>query len=460
MTMIRDEPASTGGLSEKLAIGLDAIAQGDHSPEAAASAKTRLLHAVRVALTSRDLPAAELAWNATGTNSGNCVVIGRAERLSGPDAAFVNGVTSHSSLKEDCGPGGLREGSHPGTYVIPAALAAADMANSSGSALLRGVIAGYEAVGRIGAASPPGIGLRRFRPVGVMGPFGAAAAAAAVWNLGPAATSRTLAIAANMAAGTNQGIYEGTMEPYFHAGVSARNGILAAQLAAAGAVTSHQSLEGEFGFFETYGGEQGATDEVTVERDEYAVSRVGTKRFAACMQNQQTLALIIDTAPADLNVGDIVGVTIRRPATGTNGLGSPGVSRIPPYSNMLQAQMSARFTAAAALAGAPVEDPTYFRNSYADSAITALARKITLDNSTDGSVAVEIKLPDRVIVLDSDMSSTLFPSAEEIRDRFLRDVGASEGFAHAGKLAALIDDLDQLTLATQLTDALCMPRVP
>ncbi|TQC47824.1 hypothetical protein EEB14_18370 [Rhodococcus sp. WS4] len=445
------------GLSAALADTLHGALQGGLPSVVVSSAKLRLLHTIRVSMTSRDLPPAVLAWNAVSADSGSCAVIGRTQRLSGPDAAFVNAVAAHSSLKEDCGPGGLREGSHPGTYVVPAALAAAEMSGASGSDLLRGIIMGYEAVSRLGAASPPGIGQRRFRPVGIMGAFGAAAAAGGVWGLDRTALSRALAIAANMAGGVNQGIFDGTMEPYFHSGIGARNGLLAAQLARAGAITSDRSLEGDFGFFQTYGGAAGSEDLLVGARDDFGVTRVGTKRFAACLQNQETIALITDTVPGGIDVRDIVRVTIRRPATGTNGLESPGVSRIPPYSNMLQAQMSARFTAAAALSGAPVDDATYFRDCFADSGVTALAGRIELENSTDGSVRVEIELIDRVITLDSDVSNTVFPEAAEIRTRFYRDVAAHIGADAAEELLRLVDSIDEDVPVSHLTAALCAP---
>jgi 2-methylcitrate dehydratase PrpD len=40
---------------------------------------------------------------------------------------------------------------HPGVYVIPAALAAAEENNSAPSTLLRGIIFGYDIVSRLGS---------------------------------------------------------------------------------------------------------------------------------------------------------------------------------------------------------------------------------------------------------------------------------------------------------------------
>jgi 2-methylcitrate dehydratase PrpD len=442
------------GLARSLGTRLSAIGEGAVTPSAMDAAKLRLLHALRVSVASRELPAVEVAYRAFPAAADGCVVLGRPGTLAAPDAAFVNGVAGHSSLQEDCGPGGLRDGSHPGTYVVPAALAAAEDAGTDGRTLLLGIVAGYEAVGRLGAAGPDEIVRRRFRPVGVMGPLGAAAAAAAVGRADADQTAAALAIGANMSAGFTQGILEGSMEPYFHAGTAARNGLLAARLGLGGAVTAAGAFEGEFGFFATYGGVPGDATAIEDDDVDLAVARVGTKRFAACLQNQETVALIVDTAPA-LGADEIVRLVVRRPPLGTNGLNSPGVSGSAPFPNMLTAQMSARFTAAAALLGGAVDDPEYFRRFFDDPAVVDLASRTDLEPSEDGSVSVVIETSDgRRIVLDADVSDVLRPPDSMIRALFLEHVGRYLGGDRAVEALAVVDGLDGLADVRDLTRAL------
>ena len=221
-------------------------------------------------------------------------------------------------------------------------------------------------------------------PLGVMGPFGATAAVATILGASDDQMASALAIAANLSAGLDaQGIFEGSMEPYFQAGFAARNGLLAARLALSGAISSKRALEGEFGFFQTYAGEQGNVDLLLGSREKLGVCLVGTKRFAACLQNQQTLALIVDGMAEPLKLDAIERVTITRPSEGINGLNSPGVSRTAPFDNMLSAQMSARFTAAAALLGRPVDDPKFFQQHFKDPGIVQLTERIDLVPSQD-----------------------------------------------------------------------------
>ncbi|SEF00058.1 2-methylcitrate dehydratase PrpD [Rhizobiales bacterium GAS188] len=428
-------------------------------PEAATkAAKNRLLHAFGVSLANSRLPAAEVAWKTMGGSSGPCFAFGRERRIDAGDAAFINGVIGHGSLLEDCGPGGLREGSHPGTFVIPAALAAAESCAASGKTFIAGLVVGYEAVSRIGAAASSSVVQRRFRPVGIMAAFGAAAAAAMIFEAEAEQMAAALSIAANLAGGSTQGIFEGTMEPYFQAGFGARNGLFAARLALAGAATTRQALEGEFGFFQTYGGEPGKLDALLGPRPQLGIAVVGTKRFAVCLQNQQTLALIVDGLDAPLTADVIERVVIRRPQFGTNGLNSPGVSRSAPFDNMLSAQMSARFTAAAAILGKPVDDPVFFNSHHADKDITELTRRIDLEPAADDSVAVELHLRNgRKVALDANKSGVLFPDDDVIRDSFLRRARSVQG-GKASTTAELIDELGTLNDVGRLTEAMAMVR--
>jgi 2-methylcitrate dehydratase PrpD len=433
---------------------LGTIGRGELPRDARVAAKSRLFHAFGVSFISNALASVDTAWAVVRNAPGECLAFGRTPRISADGAAFFNGVAGHGSLLEDCGPGGLREGSHPGTYIIPAALAAAESTGASGARFLAGLVVGYEAVSRIGAAAPLTIVKRRFRPVGVMGPLGAAAAVAIILGADDDQLAAALAIAANLSGGSTQGIFEGTMEPYYQAGFGARNGLMSAQLGMAGAVTSKQALEGEFGFYQTYGGQAGSESVLLAESEPLGICRVGTKRFAACLQNQQTLALIVDGVGESLTPDEIVRVVIERPENGTNGLNSPGVSRSAPFDNMLCAQMSARFTAAAALLGLPVDDPKFFQRRHGDAVIEALTRRVELVASPTDRVTVSIELASgKKILLDADKSDVLFPAPATIRSTFLQRASAVIG-NNAEICAGMIDHLESLESLRTLTEAM------
>ena len=450
------EPVSTTTepLSMTLSRTLSRLVGDGLTAEILLGAKGRLLHGLGVAFGASRLPASQVAWATVSGSLGRSLVVGQPWRLSPDAATFVNAVTGHNSLQEDCGPGGLAEGSHPGTYVLPAALAAAEASGASGLNVLRGVVAGYEAVSRLGAAAPAGISQRRFRPVPLMAPFGAAAGASTVLAGDLDQVSAAINVAANTACGFSQSIFEGTMEPYLHAGFGARNGLLAAQLAMAGVVTAGRSLEGPFGFFETFGGAPPDAAAISATRADAAVNRVGSKRFPACLQNQESMALALDCGPAGIDLADVDRITLVRPAKGTNGTESPGVSRRPPYDNMLHAQMAARFTAAAALMKRPVEDIAYFETAASDRDVSALAARIDLRESVDASVSIELVLRDgSTRTISGDASDTVHPDFQVLRSRFLQRAAPVLG-ERAVVAAELIADLESVADIAELTAAL------
>lgn len=456
MTPAKDTPIMNDtqreGLGAQLGRVLGEMGRQPLAAPTLAAAKAKLLHACGVSLVSSRLASAQAAWNAVKDERGDCFVFGQSRRLPAGDAAFVNGAIGHSSLLEDCGPGGLRQGSHPGTYVIPAALAAAESRGANGRRFLAALAVGYETVSRIGAAAPLSIVGRKFRPLGVMGPLGAATAAAVIGGADDRQLVDTLAIAVNMSCGTTQGIFEGSMEPYFQAGMGARNGLFAARIGLAGARTARDALEGEFGFFQTYGGEA-CNAQVLLDRTaKPAIEQVGIKHYAACLQNQNTVALIVDAIEHPVDPDTIERVTLTRSATGTNGLNSPGVSRDGPFDNMLSAQMSARFTAATALMGLPADDPMFYESCFADPRIEALTRRIDLVAAPGEDVEVVVRLRSgQSIRLHSGGHNVLFPNYGSVRAKFIERALPHLG-AKAEKVAALVDKLESLDDIRALTE--------
>jgi 2-methylcitrate dehydratase PrpD len=454
-TLLQETGPSATGAAARLAGVLSDIAASPLSSTARPAAIQRLLHALGVGLTSTRLDPYAVSLRAISGEPGLSTVLASRETLSAGGAAFVNAVSLHSSLQEDCGPGGYRDGSHPGVYIIPAALSAAESIGASGERLLRGVAVGYEAASRIGASVPPGLTARRFRPVGVIGPFGAAAAAAAILGGDADVIRRAIGIAANLSAGTSQGFVPGTMEPYFHAGYAARNGLLAAQLAVAGATAAENALEGPHGFFAVYAGEPGRYAALAAPRERLAIETLGSKRYAACLQNQESLELATELTRR-LGGARVRRAVLERPNTSANGTASPGVDAEPPYSTMLQRQMSARYTAAAALLGRDVRDPLYFRSG--DPEVARLAARIELRTTSDDEIVLNVEFDGGQEVVRGRRESILFPTAQETAELFLTRAGTVLGTDGAIAARAAIEALPGLADVRQLTSTLRPPN--
>lgn len=447
---MRSDTGPDDGLCTRLAAMTLAIARGPLEAEAVEAARRLVQHAFGVTAASSALPVSAIARAAAGDARGPCLMFGSAAAHAAQDAAFANGATGHASLLEDSGPGGTACGSHPATYVFPAALAAAQERDASGMALLRAVCAAYETVDRLGALMPAEVTQRGFRAVPVLGPFGAAAAGGVIYGLSVAQLAAAYGIAANLAGGVNQGFVDGTMEPYLHSAFAGRNGLLAARLAQAGCTASPHSLEGARGFFATFGGRVPATPAGQDDARPLAVCRVGAKNYATCLYNQGTLALVERRFPGGLAAGDIAHVTLARPASGMHGLAAPGVAALPATGNALQLQMSARFTCAAALLGRPVGSAGWFETAMHDAEVCAVARAIELVTRDAPGIRIDVMRRDgRSEVAEAGAESALVFSSAHIDAAFTERVRPLLG-DNTGEAGALLNELPRLASLERL----------
>jgi 2-methylcitrate dehydratase PrpD len=150
-----------------------------------------------------------------------------------PAAAALANSGAASALDLDDGHRGA--GGHPGAAVIPAALAAAQAAGTSGAELAAAVAVGYEVGVRIAAA-------RDFARLdtlstGRWGAYGAAAAAARLQGVSSTVLAQALAVAGVLAPGLSAAGYSRIMGNQVKEGIpwSAFTGLTALELARAGA---------------------------------------------------------------------------------------------------------------------------------------------------------------------------------------------------------------------------------
>jgi 2-methylcitrate dehydratase PrpD len=110
-----------------------------------------------------------------GWSNGEALLFGDPAGYAPSGAAFLNGALGHALDFDDTHAAGTL---HPGAPIIPAAIAAAQIAEADGKTLLTGIVAGYETACRIAMALPAADHYARgFHPSATCGVFGAAAAA-------------------------------------------------------------------------------------------------------------------------------------------------------------------------------------------------------------------------------------------------------------------------------------------
>ncbi|MEM9199726.1 MAG: MmgE/PrpD family protein, partial [Pseudomonadota bacterium] len=230
-------------LTQRLARHLDRPV----SPADEARAALHLLDWAGCAAAGRVAPAGmALAEIARAIGSGPATGI-HAPGLSPAAAAFLNGGLGNVLEMDDIHRSSIL---HPGPVVIPAALAAAEACGVDGRALLRALVRGYDAVIRIGAAVGPEH-YALWHNTATCGPFGAAAAAAAVMGLPFDQMVWALGNAGTQASGPWQCRHEAVMTKQLHTARAAQSGLLAAMLAAKHFSGPAFILEGPQGFFAT-----------------------------------------------------------------------------------------------------------------------------------------------------------------------------------------------------------------
>ncbi|MGH3203983.1 MAG: MmgE/PrpD family protein [Streptosporangiaceae bacterium] len=178
-------------------------------------------------------------------------------RLPARFAAFAAGVCIHADDFDDTQLAvsadrvyGLL--THPTAPVLAAAAAVADARDLSGADLLTGYTVGVEVATKVAEAINPRHYQDGFHSTGTAGTIGAAAAAANLLGLDPAATARVLGLAASQAAGLRENF--GTMTKPFHAGRAAESAVVSADLVGRGWTAAPDILEADRGFFRAAGG--------------------------------------------------------------------------------------------------------------------------------------------------------------------------------------------------------------
>jgi len=208
-------------------------------------------------------------------------IVQTKKKFPAVNAAFANASCAHAIDMDD---GHRFAASHPGTVVIPAAMAAAELAGASTKELITGIVVGYEVMIRIGRAIVPSSLNRGFHITGITGPFGAAAASAKIMNLNQEETAGALGMAGLQSAGLIQVNHEveGSMVKPLNPARAASNGLLSCILAKRGARGPLQILEGEDGYLKA------VSDKVKQELltkglgEEYEILKVYVKLYAAC----------------------------------------------------------------------------------------------------------------------------------------------------------------------------------
>src|SRR5215207_165064 len=216
-------------------------------PEIADAARLCLADWLGVAIGAGEEAAGRIVREVAASwgSSGRATVLfanGSRGNAAAPFAALANGTLAHCLDFDDTY---VRAITHTSAPVWAATLALGEEAGASEQALLAAFATGFEVASRVGADLGEAATARGWHGTGVFGRLGAAAAAAALLELDAGQSLNALGAAATQTGGLTASF--GTMAKPFHAGRAAMDGVVAAQLAAAG-------FEAATGLFEPGGG--------------------------------------------------------------------------------------------------------------------------------------------------------------------------------------------------------------
>jgi len=213
--------------------------------------------------------------------SPRATVMGAGFKTSPGEAALANGTMAHALDYDDYS---LELCGHPSVSLLPAILALGEDRGISGKEVLKAYIIGFEVESKLGSA----LNLRHYQlgwhATCTLGTMGAAAACSAMLGLDMEKTRMALGIAASEAGGLRQNF--GSMTKPFHAGLSARNGVIAALLAEKGFTSDRNIIEAEFGFCNLFCGKEEYDPEAITNNlgDPFAILKPGIsiKPYPSC----------------------------------------------------------------------------------------------------------------------------------------------------------------------------------
>jgi 2-methylcitrate dehydratase PrpD len=307
-----------------------------------------------VAATPLDTSAMARAWVVEQGGHPQAYAVGVTEPVPATLAAFVNGVLAHSLDYDDTH---LPSVLHPSAAVVPAVLAAAQLAGSDGAAVVAATAVGLEICVRLGMAGyDERAGNSLFFEHGqhatsICGAMGGAVAAGMLLGLKADGLVDALAVAASLASGIIEANRGGGTVKRMHCGWAAHAAVSAAQLARHGLTGPATVLEGRFGFFQAW--LHGPFNERAITEglgERWSVPDIFFKPYPANHFTHSAIDAAISMRESGLAADDVAHATLGVAAATVRTIGEPiEVKRTPETGYM--AQFSGPYAVAATLLG-------------------------------------------------------------------------------------------------------------
>ena len=374
----RDAVMTTAAIADHVA----GIANAHLSADDVEAVRRLLLDNLLVSFWGSTRPCAkEIAqWSRRFAGTGPSQVLGGSWSTEPSVAALVHGTAAHSYELDDTHD---ETTSHPGCVIIPAALAVAAVTDATQGELFRAIAAGYEAMALVGCTAGGMDTVHRgFHPTPVFGSFGAATACLCLhaYRRGVAVAPEMLVAGWGHALSQACGSMQFSVEPTggevkrVHAGLGARNGVLAAEFALLPAVTAPlHSIEGAYGLSAIFGGPLRPVD----MSGALQIHNISLKPYSCCRLFHSTIdALREITDGFTLPAARIDEITIRGPRL----IAEQHMTRA---ASTMTAQYSCPYIVGATLTYGPERYDAYGEAHLSDRLIGALSEKVRFEISEE-----------------------------------------------------------------------------
>jgi aconitate decarboxylase len=459
-------------VSHDLATWLAAVQLSDIPAATQTRAKHLLLDGIGCALVGARLPWSDAATDALTTleGSGPTALIGTGRATTPLAAALLNSSYVQGFELDDYHPVAPVHGA---SLVLPAMLSALPIAgNTSGAELLLGAIRGFEVGPRVGLALHGAQMLTRGWHSGpVFGGPAAAAAAGTLMQLDENQFEDAIGLAATQACGLMAAQFESMGKRMQH-GFAARNGLLAATLAAGGYTGIKQVFERPYGgFLATFGeGHDPDPSQITAGLGErWETEVIAVKPYAAMAGLHAAIdaaRAMLDDGPVDPQAVDSITVSVSEPAFHHGGW------RAERPLAAVGAQMNLVYAVAVTLLDGTALAAQFAPSRLDADDVWALIERTTLrhepafdERFEDGyNTRLELALNDgeqRASFVDMPRGGLLKPlTNDEVREKFRTLTEPLIDTQRAREIESMVLALEQLNDAAELVELLAPPVDP
>lgn len=258
--MTNDTKTGSPEVTERLADFIVSTTFDDIPDEAITLGRRSILDSLAVSLSGSVADGSQIlrryldSFGCTGKGS---VVFGTNMLLPAPLAVLANGAAMHADDYDDTlraipKVDEFRGSTHPTTPVITALLAIAEKnGGATGKDVMTAYQIGVETAAKVNDATGPRHFSAGYHPTATCCGIGAAAAVSKLLGSSVDTTRMAMGIAASLASGLRKNF--GSMMKPFHSGHTAKNGLIAAELAREGFTASPSVLDSPIGFPEAFG---------------------------------------------------------------------------------------------------------------------------------------------------------------------------------------------------------------